>query len=49
MHAPPSALKTCRSPAESYFRAGQGRDHPPAKIKIHKVSQALLLTGDLSR
>jgi hypothetical protein len=25
MHAPPSALKTCRSPAESYFRAGQGR------------------------
>jgi hypothetical protein len=25
MHAPPSAMKTCRSPAESYFRAGQVR------------------------
>ena len=25
---PPEALKTCRSPSESYFRAGQGKTRP---------------------
>src|SRR6266851_4020210 len=49
MCTPPSARKTCRSPAESYFRAGQARKREDLLAATEKDLAKIRASADAGR